>query len=179
MGQWYSDLISGNGESVITLPTTPKINPAGRAHGRVRYKRAHFVGLPLDVVPDQVRLATFKSSDRILELFQTMDGLPSAGNQDLGFYESGVNHDGPIINNGDEFLDAFVVTGAVARVDKFDGNDFADEDRGKTIWELLVVAGQTYTEDPLLNIDLVLTIDTSYTVLVNTEDYEMFYTAGD
>lgn len=178
MSNWYSDLLTETGISQIALPSTPKINAAGVSHGRIRYKRCLWTGLALTT--EEVRLMTLKSGDRLLQLFMsTVAGtLPTAGDWDLGLYATGSNHDGAEEDH-DIFGAANDATSAQARVDIFTAGALTDRDRGRTLWEIASVGLASYTEDPLKEMDIVGTIDTSFTILALTCVVEAIYTSGD
>ena len=179
MATWYSDLISGDGSSVITLPDLPKINSAGVNHGRIRYKKARIVGLFLDT--EQLRLMTFKSGDRLIELLVSSDGNGTGSECDLGLYLEGNAHDGAVVDSN-LFADALSITGALARVDQIEGAGGAlnIDDRGKTLWEMLNAGGATsYTEDPHLSYDLVMLMSASSVTNGPDMAIEAYYTSGD
>lgn len=179
MTNWYGSLIGTDGDNDIALPTTTKISPAGVAHGRLRYKRIYFKGMPLVTTPDIIRLGTFKSGDRIIEMLMTCDAVPGAGAFDLGLYEAGVNHDGAVVDDN-LFCDAQIVSSAITRVDKLkEAGTLGDVDRGKTLWEMAAIGGGSYTEDPLIEFDLTQVVTTSYTTGDSTQLWEIYYTSGD
>ena len=157
---------------------------AGIGHGRVRYKRAN---VTLDLAPDDfaigdvARLMTFKSSDRLFELFVSADGASTALTADLGLYQAGVSgaHDGAVID-ADLFASALALNGAVARVDEFEeATTLTEFHRGLTLWEIAAIGEAAYTVDPFLDFDLAFTCTADILTADENVVVEAFYTSGD
>ena len=176
MASFFSDHFSADGSNKSTVDIQKRAS-AGISHGRLRYKRAS-----IDTVDtanaDEVRFCQFKSSDRIIEVFVTGDGTPSAGTMDIGLYKSGTAHDGAVIDD-DLFASALAIDSASARVDEFtEATTLGNLDRGKTLWELATVGAASYTSDPMEDWDLVGTTDTGTTGNL-AMTVEVIYTSGD
>jgi hypothetical protein len=145
----------------------------------MRYKKMSFTGTPLITTPDTIVYGTFKTSDRIFEVLVSDDAaLPTTGNLDVGFNVSNDAHDGAVLDI-DLIMDNQAFTSAQARVDRFTDGVLGDLDRGKTIWELLALGAQSYTEDPQLNVDLVGTVVTASFDALSVHNIEVYYTSGD
>lgn len=152
--------------------------PAGVAHPRLRRKQARVVVGTGATIGQQLRMMTFKSSDRIYNMVVSANG-GTAGAADIGAYRAGSNHDGAVLD-ADLFASALTIAGGVARVDNFaEAGTLGALQRGLRLWEQLVVGGQTWTADPMLEIDIVATITTAVTVSLLTLILEVEYTSGD
>lgn len=160
-----------------------KKSPVGFSHARVR--RTHAIcGLgTVAGVSDQVRMLTLKSSDILYSLQFSSDGLGDAGDADLGFYKSGLLHDGalPSTNSVDCFSStAIAVDTAATRTELFQSGDFDDENVGLKVWELINISdAATYTSDPGGQFDITFTMTVAVTTTLTTIQLEAFYTAGD
>ena len=176
MATYFSDHFSSDGSNKSTADMQIRAS-AGISHGRLRYKKASIDSVDT-ANGEQIRLAQFKSSDRIIEIYVTGDGTPSAGNMDLGLYKSGAAHDGAVIDD-DLFASALDVTSAIARTESFkEATTLGDTDRGKTLWELAAIGAASYTADPMEDWDLVGTTDTGTNAALKLS-VEIVYTSGD
>ncbi len=103
---------------------------------------------------DTMRFFTLHSSDRIVTLAYTSEGaIAPATNSTIGLFEAGINHDGPVVDPN--IFDAgFNFAATVSNANKFDAGDLDTYDRGKPMWELAALGGQSYTSDPHENWDL-------------------------
>jgi hypothetical protein len=152
--------------------------PAGIGHPRLRRKQARAVIGTGATIGQQVRMLKFLSSDRIYNMVVTANG-GTAGAANIGAYLSGANHDGAVLDV-DLFASALTIAGGVSRVDNFaEAGTLGGLQRGLQLWEQLVVGGQTWTQDPKLEIDIVATITTAVTVSLLTLIFEVEYVAGD
>lgn len=137
---------------------TPQLKAPWGVNNR-HYKRASIVLDNGNFDANAVaRLMTFKSSDRISELWVCASGGTAiAGN--IGLYLSGSAHDGADADQN-LFCDAFALAGTVARADRFieGGGATVDTDRGQAIWELLGLSS-----DPGVEYDLAITCTTTLT----------------
>ena len=179
MATWFTDLLSGDGASVIALPDLPKINSAGVNHGRIRYKKAFASGLFLDT--EEIRLMPMKSGDRLIELLVTSDGNGTGSTAHLGISLEGNAHDGLTIDPN-LFADDLVINVPIARVDQIEaaGGALNGDDRGKTLWEMLNAGGATsYLEDPMLRYELVFLLTASAVTNGPALTVECYYTSGD
>lgn len=153
--------------------------PPGLGHGRRRTKIAHFQGLLLASTTDTVRLMTFKSSDRLFNLFWTSDDAGTTGDVDIGIALSGLRHDGAV-QDDDLFSTTALDVNAAAidRVDQFVNGALAAEHRGYQMWELLAIGAGSDTEDPHTQYDLIITCTEDFTATTDIV-VEAHYTAGD
>jgi hypothetical protein len=175
MSTYYSDHFSSDGAAVTTLDDQKRAS-AGISHGRIRYKAARFSGAAPQTT-DTIRMMQFKSSDRLIEMFISSDGTPSAGAVNIGLYKSSLRHDGAVID-ADLFGAAIDQITAAAREDALTEAALGDLDRGKTLWEQATVGAASYTADPIEDWDVVIVPSTNFTgngiILL-----EAYYTSGD
>ena len=126
---------------------------------------------------DEIRLMTFKSTDRIVELFRSSIAVVGGGAATLGISLTGANHDGAAVD-ADLFGNGVITVAARADIFAVGAAD-GTRDRAKTLWELLDEVGPTsYGVNPNVLFDLTLTlaadISTAGTLL-----YEVNYISGD
>ena len=185
MTRYFSDHFSGVNAVTLAADNSVldqnKLPDAGIHRARLRYKRAEITQDFAD--GDYTRLMQFRSGDRFVAVYVTHSDSGDAGQFNIGFWETGRDHDGPL---GDINIVALgvVTTTALIHSDVF-GTGFPDPDmlRGKTAWELhnlwaASVDGPQYLVDPMEDWDLVLhtftgTTDTTQFVV------EVYFTSGD
>lgn len=184
MARYYSDHFNSSGVAPslasttnVTLDTTFKPS-VGIAHARMRKKRPHIVIGTAATIGDEIRLTRFRSSDRIYDIRVTAAGATAAAG-DIGVYRSGAAHDGAVLDV-DLFATAIGLT-AAARADGFtEATTLANKDRGKQLWELVNIGvASTFASDPMIDMDLVITVTTSFTVALDDIVVEIDYAAGD
>ena len=99
-------------------------------------------------IADVARMLTFKSSDRISQLFVAAAGGTAVA-ADLGIYLAGTAHDGAVVD-ADEFASALALAGTVAFADVFAESVAAETiRRGMPLWQRLGL-----TADPGVDYDL-------------------------
>jgi hypothetical protein len=157
----------------------------GHSHARVRRTVAQVSIGTVAGSGDQVRMMTFKSSDILHSLLFSTNGAGSAGEADLGWYKTGMEHDGALASTNS--VDAFSTTALVfdtatspLRTEKIFAGDYASKDMGKRVWELINISdAATYTADPGGTFDLTMTMTETMTGTVTLVTLEALYTAGD
>ncbi len=164
-----------NNLATLADPTTrsPQTLNVGEAHGRVRNKRIE-IELPDTANADEIRLATFRSNDRIVGMQIAYDDLGGAGTLNVGIAYSGDNNDGATIDD-DCFASLLdLSTDAVGRT------EIAGESAtmtaslfGKTLWQVGAIA-----TDPGGYIDL-LGVTPTGTTTAGTVVLMVQYVAGD
>jgi hypothetical protein len=179
MATLYSDNFAGSSATVLD---DQAVSPAGAGHGRIRYKRMEVTLTAAGYTTgDTIRLGSFKSNDRILEIYASNGAFGAAGLADLGLYLSGTAHDGAVVD-ADCFADGEDVAAAGTRDEMFLGanTSFDDQDRGKEIWKLLDDASlTTYGSDPQTQMDLVWTVVNDGTQPAIQLVVEVYFTSGD
>jgi hypothetical protein len=185
MANYYSDHYTANGLQADSYDTQIRVS-AGIGHGRLRYKRAQ--ATPTNAgTSDQIRMMTFKSSDRLIELWISTDGNASGGTIDLGMFLSGDNHDGASLgtNNVNSFMDAAAMTTIANRTEAFGETGASaiavateNNARGLTMWEIANFGDASYTEDPMTSFDIVVTPTVAFDA-ANILTLEAYYTSGD
>jgi len=183
MATRYSDHFSTSGDDGDSLDMQVRA-AAGISHGRVRYKRARAGGLFLTT--DTVRMMTFKSSDRLLELWLTTDGGSTAGAVNVGLNLSGSNHDGAVID-ANLFATTLTTSTITTRTNILGEAGSAliavageEAIEGQTLWEIAAAhGGGSDTSDPMTQYDIVITPSTSFTVADSIVTMEAYYTSGD
>lgn len=160
----------------------PGLVDASKSHARVRKKRMYHASGAVLPAADTIVMGSFKSSDRLygLEGSVSLDS-GTTGLIDLGLCKSGLDHDASVILLGpdadvtthDCFCDGEEIDlGVLARVDWFtQATDFLDYERGLRLWELVNVlataqAATLYTEDPMEDWDLYITVTEVTTIAV-------------
>lgn len=188
MADFYSDHYS-NDQGVtghfVTLLTAHKNVAVGKSHSRVR-RKACYISVPnaQDLADnDVIRLMDFKSSDRLTEIYASMDANWGATTTfNIGLYLKGADNAGAVVDE-DLFAGQIDWSGTIARVDYFNGaNGSLDEwDRGKELWELAAIGAATDTVDPLTTYTLALTCsqDISAAAALVEMLIEVYYVAGD
>jgi len=156
---------------------------AGHSHSRLRRTLAQVSIGTVAAAADQVRMLTLKSSDILHSVLFSTDGAGTAGEADLGWYLTGDAHDGALASAAS--VDAMSTTALVfdtetVRAEKIFAGDYASENLGKQIWELVNVSdAATYTADPGGTFDLTMTMTETMTGTVTLVTLEALYTAGD
>jgi hypothetical protein len=153
---------------------------AGEAGGRLRYTRANALQRSTGTaekieVGAELRIATFKSGDRINSILFSDLNAGATGIFDLGLYLTGTGHDGAVV---DLNLYATVFetdAGAETRLEMFSEASLTVFDSGKTIWETLGLG-----EDPHVMYDLTAVYtEITDAVAAYEQLWEIYYTAGD
>ena len=185
MATYYSNHYSTNGLQADSYDSQVRVS-AGIGHGRLRYKRAQSTPTSAGT-GDQIRMMTFKSADRLIELWIGTDGNATGGTIDLGMFLSGDNHDGASLgaNNDNSFMDNAALTTIAVRTNAF-GEDGAsaisvateNSVRGLTMWEIANFGDGAYTVDPMTEFDIVITPTVAFDA-ANIVTLEAYYTSGD
>lgn len=187
MTDFYSNHYSAEvGETghFTTLSTPVRFLSPGIKHSRVRRTAAYLtVPAAQDLDDDDViRLLDLKSSDRLIELFFSMDANWGATTTfNVGLYKKGSANNGAVIDE-DLFGSAIDWSGEIARVDYFDEAGTLDDwDRGKALWELAAIGAASYTSDPgeIWTVTAQTTQDISATAAAVEMLVEAYYVAGD
>lgn len=179
----YSADVGATGH-FTTLSNPPILVAPGRGHTRFRRKEARLtVPSGQDLGDnDVIRIMDLKSSDRLINLYFTMDANWGATTTfNVGLYEKGNNNDGAVVDE-DLFGDAIDWSGAIARVDYFDeATTLGNIDRGKTLWEQAAVGDATYTTDPgiMFTVTAQTTQDISATAAAVVMMVEAYYMSND
>ncbi len=167
----------------LPLDSQRKVS-GGRAHGRQRHAVATILVGTAAGIGDEIRMLSLPSNAILTELYFSSDGGATAGDADVGLYESGEAHDGAVCSAAS--VDSFSTTAEATdtehlRVNIWAGGDFAyDNDIGKELWELVNVSdAATYAVDPKIKFDLVFTVTAAFTVAVSRLTLEAVYTTGD
>ena len=185
MATYYSDHFSTNGLQADSYDGQIRVS-AGIGHGRLRYKRAQSTPTSAGT-SDTIRMMTFKSSDRLIELLISTDGNATGGTIDLGMFLSGANHDGDSLgaNNINSFMDAAALTTLANRTDAFGETGASaiavateNNARGLTMWEIANFGDGSYTVDPMTQFDIVITPTVAFDA-ANIVTLEAYYTSGD
>ncbi len=181
---WYSPGV-GETNHFTTLNTLQTLVSPGLAHSRVRRSGAQLtVPNAQDLADnDVIRLLDLKSSDRLIELFFSMDANWGATTTfNVGLYlKGGSPNDGAVVDE-DLFGSAENWAGAIARVDSFkEAATLDDWDRGKTLWELAAIGAASYTVDPHLDFTVAVTCSQDISAAAAAVEFlcEAFYIAGD
>ena len=182
MATRYSDHFSTTGDDGDPLDMQVRVS-AGIGHGRLRYKRARANGL--FTTSDTVRMMTFHSSDRIIELWLSYDGANTAGAVNVGLYLSGPNHSGAAVSAA-LFATALNTTTLAIRTDIMGEPASAliavageEEVRGLPLWQQINYGSTTISEDPMTEYDLVITPTTTIAGADSLMTLEAYYTSGD
>jgi len=152
----------GDSADMSALPTPRVAVTAGRKHARKRLNHCICDLSGTDpTAADVIRFCTMKSSDRIFSLKLGAVGDATAGMTiDLGVHLTGKNNDGAVV-------DADLFTGSPEDIGTtlvtmteflFDGPLTDPTDIGKTLWEMCDVGDGSYTEDPLVEMDITGTL---------------------
>ena len=100
MTRYFSDHFSGVNAVTLAADNSVldqnKIPDAGIHRARLRYKRAE-ITQDLEA-GDVVRMMQFKTGDRIVDLFFTHKDPGAEGIVDIGFYKTGRDHDGLVVD---------------------------------------------------------------------------------
>lgn len=149
--------------------------------GRLRYKRVSIlipVGGTGGTSADIWRLTTFKSSDRITNMFMSASATGGNGTTDVGVYLAGTLHDGAVVDV-DLFATAVALNPALVRTDKFtESGNLVSTNRGKPLWFLADLGSGTYSTDPKIQFDICATLTQTTTVGTSEVVFEFYYTAG-
>ena len=188
MADFYSDHYS-NDQGVtghfLTLLTAHKSVSVGKSHSRVR-RKACYISVPSgqDMADnDVIRLMDFKSSDRLTEIYASMDAnWGSTADFNIGLYLKGADNAGAVVDE-DLFAGQIDWAGTIARVDYFNGaNGSLDEwDRGKPLWELAAIGAGSDTVDPMVTYTLATTNSSNNNAAAALVEMliEVYYVAGD
>ena len=160
MADWFSDQYSaGSAATAIADPIT--VVSSGVNHGRKRIIRAE-ITVTDTAAADILRMFTLKSGDRLytLELY-TDGGCNASSSSDVGIHTSTLGHDSSTALDADVYATTQDLTSALdVYTEVFtQATTLGGEDRGKTIWEQLAVGAQSYTVDPLINVDFTITLN--------------------
>lgn len=136
------------------------------SHARIRQKVMKVV-MPISAAGETAVLGKFKSGDRLRKLeMSTRDAVPTAGGVNVGFYKASFDMT-PVAAN---IIDDNLFTGGssiAAQRDDLDifvpASTLDSYHRNLTLWELADIGGGTYSEDPLEDWLMVLTISTGLT----------------
>ena len=182
MATRYSDHFSTTGDDGDSLDMQVRVS-AGIGHGRLRYKRARANGL--FTTSDTVRMMTFKSNDRLIELWLSYDGANTAGAVNVGLYLSGSNHSGAVVD-ADLFCTLQTTTTLAIRTDIMGEPASAliavageEEVRGLPLWKQASYGAGTDTVDPMTEYDIVITPYTTIAGADSLMTLEAYYTSGD
>jgi hypothetical protein len=163
MATYFSDHFATTGLNQTSLPNPAPQIPFGRKHSKVR---THIVSVDLTgsdpATNDEIRFCTLKSGDRIMSLKCSADAAWDATNAlHVGVHASGKNHDGAVID-ADLFATALDIAAGFAMTDVLlESQTLDDEDIGKQLWQMMDKGAATYTEDPLIDVDITGTISAS------------------
>lgn len=189
MATYYSNHYGpevGETNHFTTRNTIPKTVPTGFKHSRVRRSAAQLtVPAATDLGSgDVLRLLDLKSTDRLINLYFSMDANWGATTTfNVGLYAKGTNDDGAVID-ADLFGSAIDWAGEINRVDYFTESTTLDDwDRGKALWELanIGLGATTYTSatHALWTVTAVTTQDISAVAAAVEFLCEAYYIAGD
>lgn len=178
MAVYFSDHFSSDGVARESVDMQKRA-PAGVGHSRLRYKRA-FVTIPVDAVSTEViRFMSMKSGDRIMDMKLSNPGDCGTATMNLGLYESGLEHDGAVLD-ADLFMSAEDLATANDRIDAFDEAATLDnQDRGKPLWELLAAGAGSDTVDPMEDWDICGVLAANMATAAEEVLLEVWYTASD
>jgi hypothetical protein len=128
-------------------------------------------------------MMTFKSGDRLLEMWLASDGTSAAGAVDVGLSLTGSNHDGALVDV-DLFGTAIVTSTAMERSEALVEAALAKattvkSGRGLPLWEAAAIGAGSDTSDPGVQYDILLTPTTSFTSADSIITLEAYYTSGD
>lgn len=179
MATYYSDHFADTSDySALVYPT--KSVAVGICHARKRWSRASFVGLLTTATTDIARMLTLRSSDRLIDLYLSTDAACAAGAVDIGLYLRGGNHDGAVVD-ADLFASAVDVhTAAFAPTSILnEATTITTIGYGLPLWEQAALGAATYTSDPGVLFDIVISAETTMTTTATTLILEALYSAGD
>lgn len=179
MANYYSDHFTATAGG--TSVDDPRIKvPSGVNHGAIRYKRAT-VTTAAAVTDDEICVFfDMKTGDRIHALYFSATAMTGTTmTADLGVYDEDL-----VLKDLDLFCAAATapltdLTTAVARTDMFIKGALEDQDRGKTLWELVKEGTSgSDTSDPLETWKIALTMNTETLVTAGNENVlEVYYTS--
>lgn len=140
--------------------------PGYSTHARIRKKKMSFYPGSTITTSDTVVLGTFKSSDRLWNLWYVQNGTLTTGAFSLGFYRAAIDHV-PVANatysQAALLGTAYANTVAQTRTDFMTGLGSNGQYRGLAIWQLLDLGTPALSADPMCDYDLVLTPTTNFT----------------
>lgn len=141
--------------------------PGYATHARVRKKKMSFPPTQTYGIGDQIVLGTFKSSDRLWNLWYIQNGTLATGAADVGLYRAQLDHV-PVATSDSMasiFTGALSFAAAASRTDFMTGAALGTQGgaRGLAIWQILDLSTPTITADPMREYDLVLTVTTAFT----------------
>ncbi len=187
MTDFYSNHYSpdvGETNHFTTLNSVQAAVSPGLSHSRVRRSAAQLtVPSGQDLADnDVIRLLDLKSSDRLIQLFTSMnDQWGSTADFNVGLYLKGTLNTGDVVDE-DLFVAAANWAAAIARVDQFAVGTLDDHDRGKQMWELVnAVTGSTYASDPQVVFTVAATCSSNNSATDGAVEFlcEAYYLAGD
>lgn len=187
MADFYSDHYSAaQGETghFTTLAAPQTLVSTGKKSSRVRSSFAQLtVPSGQDLGDnDVIRLLDLKSSDRLIELFFSMDlnwGATTTFN--IGLYLKGDFNAGAVVDE-DLFASALNWAGAITRDERFtEAGTLDDWDRGKTMWELAAIGAGSDTVDPQVVYTVAATCSQDISAAAAAVEFlcEAYYVAGD
>ncbi len=174
----------GETNHFTTLSAPVPAVPVGIKHARVRHQSAQIIVPALTDLADGdiIRLFDLRSSDRLIELFFSMDANWGAtATFDIGLYLKGANNAGAVVD-ANLFSTADDWQNAQARVDVLTDGTLDDWDRGKQLWELVnAVTASTYAADPQVLFTVAVTATANITQVVGAVEFlcEATYVDGD
>lgn len=186
MSRAYSDHFDPTGVATLTGTTDfvegQKV-ASGKKHSRLRVSIARAtVGTAGMTQGDELRMMRMRSSDRLIRLNVNSDGGSTNYAADIGLYLTGADGDGAVVD-----VDLFAAADAIASGNAMEdmlgsangANTVTDEDRGKTLWEMAALGAASYTTDPKIDFDIVLTATTTGITVVNEVTLIAEYLSGD
>jgi len=179
-GPYYSDHFTATTSGTSIDDPRTKV-ASGVKHAAVRYSRAS-VTAPASITTGEILHAMkLKSGDRVNAIYISCPGFTgTAQPANIGLYDG----DGVVID-ADILADEATapmddLTTAIDRVDVFAnaGAAIEEEDVGKPLWELADEGAGTYSEDPLEEWYVSITMGTESSVTAGAEIVlEVFYTS--
>lgn len=153
------------------------------AHARMRETLSNFDGTP--TTSDELVIGLFKSNDRIKDIRFGTDGAATTAAFDLGLWEVEVRNEALSLTVIDQDLfasarSATTSIGFSANTSVFSESGTLDDfmDRGKSLWELAALGAASYTEDP--GLDVAIVVKPTATFNAATEMiFSVEYVAGD
>ena len=141
---------------MVAVPRVP-VNPTKGAAGQL-FEAAGYVANAADDSANSIhRFCRVPSNARISEVLLTTGDASSAGNINLGIYQTAEN--GGAVVDADLFASAFALTGGpFENVDlTYESDEYTEAESVKPLWEVLGL-----TSDPNREYDVAATISTTY-----------------
>ena len=171
MSRAYSEFFTSDTVSALTSTTALEsgyLAPAGISGARKKQKIIHgFVGTAGMTSGDELRLCSFHSSVRVTSIKVASDGGSTTYAADLGLYLAGTDHTGAVIDDDLYSTTALAMATGFALTEEIVAGALTDEDIGKPLWAQAAVGAASYTSDPDLMFDLVLTSTATGTGAIN------------